>query len=1136
MRQRLRFVPARLYVAALVVVLVAVGLFVVVRGQEKPAASAVPTLPPGVISPLEEALQGIRDDGTWSVETALAVFAASFGPLPDVPTPRPDPSYRSGTLAIRMVEAYWSELTDAQKRAIRGYIGPAAASAVPAAFHPALAIVLDAYQGLVDAAVADIGAAFGRPLGIPYKVVLGDQENGGAWAWATAAWTGPPGSPAPGCTMTFPPSTATDPSRAPYLRWLVLHEVWHCFEYSMVDFLTFKSSPPWVTEGSASWVAEAITGGAGAPPPEVDHWKRYLLDPGKPLYKREYDAVGFYAQLAHNSIDPWKVVDLMVKAGGSDAAFEASGADTSTFIDRYGSSWFRDAMPTDDWAMQSGYGIPDPSTHAVPAPITITDGAEEPISAKPLAGAIAAVDTAAFVTRFEVSGVGRVADPAGAGLDKVVRAGTLDLCTSPAGDCRCPPGSARTPTAPDRAPGKLHAMASGEEHSSTVMDIRGISKDDWCGAKATPQQEAGDLCKSGCAGSNGDPHMRTVDKAQYDLQAVGEYVLLRSSDSTLEIQGRQERPSSGGDASVNTAVAVKVNGHRVGFYNTDPGKPASVKVDGASVGAASPDLGPGATLSSLVRGYELDFPDGSRLWVLAAARAISITVVPSAALKASAVGLLARIPSNAGLRVPATADGTTFPVPLTPQERFHDIYDALGPSWRVTAADSLFDYDAGKTTDSYVLPDFPPVTVPETLGELPPAAVASAKTTCAGVADPDLAEQCAYDVAVTGTVEFATLYTMADDLQTDGPASLSQPIPGTSPTPPPGGGGLDSATGPSLVADHLAGVASAALGPDGTVYLEVGEAGQGFDFTRALLAVDPATGKVRQRALPTAYGTLATAAGSLWAGEFKRSDTTYCQVSRLDPVTLAAQASVTSVCSGDGQTDFAAFAGTIWFADPTGADATGNGGHLRRVDPATNRVDTTPGGRVDLPFVSSFMNVQGTGSLFTGTSDGLIYGDRQHGWYFLEAGGDAFQRLTLPADVSTPFASGSGVWSQTKRGTSQAPEGLAAFASADATSGAQVGINGILIGADDLALYAEQSDDDAQPDEIWRYPIDRSTPAKLAVSALVPNGFGGTRRLSYRELEVALLVGDHEVVKIWKIPSPTTPDEAAVVLQAAPIP
>ena len=31
--------------------------------------------------------------------------------------------------------------------------------------------------------------------------------------------------------MTVPPSTVNDPTRQQFLRWVFMHEVWHCFEY-----------------------------------------------------------------------------------------------------------------------------------------------------------------------------------------------------------------------------------------------------------------------------------------------------------------------------------------------------------------------------------------------------------------------------------------------------------------------------------------------------------------------------------------------------------------------------------------------------------------------------------------------------------------------------------------------------------------------------------------------------------------------------------------------------------------------------------------------------------------------------------------------------------------------------------------
>ena len=50
----------------------------------------------------------------------------------------------------------------------------------------------------------------------------------------------------------------------------------------------------------------------------------------------------------------------------------------------------------------------------------------------------------------------------------------------------------------------------------------------------------------------------------------------------------------------------------------DSGSP-TVKVDGQDVAAdavGSTDLGTGATLAAYERGYELDFPDGTKLWAL----------------------------------------------------------------------------------------------------------------------------------------------------------------------------------------------------------------------------------------------------------------------------------------------------------------------------------------------------------------------------------------------------------------------------------------------------------------------------------------------------------------------------------------
>ena len=132
-----------------------------------------------------------------------------------------------------MVSAKWSELTDAQKQAIRDYIGPPAPDILPAAFHGA---ALDTYLDLAQQAATDIAAHLGRPLGMPIAVLHSPVEHGTDWAWASGQWHG---GPLPdSCLVSIPPSTEKDASRAPYLRWILLHEIFHCFQHSLVDVKT----------------------------------------------------------------------------------------------------------------------------------------------------------------------------------------------------------------------------------------------------------------------------------------------------------------------------------------------------------------------------------------------------------------------------------------------------------------------------------------------------------------------------------------------------------------------------------------------------------------------------------------------------------------------------------------------------------------------------------------------------------------------------------------------------------------------------------------------------------------------------------------------------------------------------------
>src|SRR5262249_42282535 len=67
----------------------------------------------------------------------------------------------------------------------------------------------------------------------------------------------------------------------------------------------------WMIEGQAMWVGAELGPGESSVVPS--HWRPYLDEPRTPLFQRTYDAIGFYARLADAGIDPWTVLDPMLR-------------------------------------------------------------------------------------------------------------------------------------------------------------------------------------------------------------------------------------------------------------------------------------------------------------------------------------------------------------------------------------------------------------------------------------------------------------------------------------------------------------------------------------------------------------------------------------------------------------------------------------------------------------------------------------------------------------------------------------------------------------------------------------------------------------------------------------------------------
>lgn len=250
------------------------------------------------------------------------------------------------------------------------------------------------------------------------------------------------------------------------------------------------------------------------------------------------------------------------------------------------------------------------------------------------------------------------------------------------------------------------------------------------------------MCECAEGSSNTDPHLITMDGLKYDLQAAGEFVL--AADGAFVVQVRQQ-PFRGQPVSVNTAVAARVAGHRVGYYM---GQQPPLRVDGAPVEVAvgaSHQLPGGAEVRRSDRSHTIVWPEGDELRLSAQGDYLNVALSATRGRSGKLRGLLGNRDGDPTNDL-ATQDGT--PIALPPA--FAKIHDDFADSWRIKQADSLFDYAAGESTATFTDLDFPKE--PTTTSTLAPADHERGAAACrkAGITDPALLDSCILDVAVTG--------------------------------------------------------------------------------------------------------------------------------------------------------------------------------------------------------------------------------------------------------------------------------------------------------------------------------------------------------------------------------------------------
>jgi hypothetical protein len=183
-----------------------------------------------------------------------------------------------------------------------------------------------------------------------------------------------------------------------------------------------------------AWAGEDLAGGTTV---STKWWTRYLTTPGRSLYARDYDAIGFYAHLDEVGIDPWSRFVGMLDGFSNEPAFDAAGASSGSFLESWPSSMLRRTDYGRAWDA-TGPGIT--IDRATPTPLSVANGSIAEAQVAKVSGGLYDVAIAADMVTFQFEGWARMATDDG--TDQVLSPG-VTYCARPGG-CVCPDGSGPT--------------------------------------------------------------------------------------------------------------------------------------------------------------------------------------------------------------------------------------------------------------------------------------------------------------------------------------------------------------------------------------------------------------------------------------------------------------------------------------------------------------------------------------------------------------------------------------------------------------------------------------------------------------------------------------------------------------------
>lgn len=444
------------------------SLALMTTGCTKSEQEKVPT-PPASETAWQTLVDRIGPQGEISKDLALDAFATLFAPIPQGTRVAGDAGTSSGTGAIFWLLRFWNELSAEQTAVVLRFFGqPSVGLAGSKGLSVSPADRLDQLQKMTDRVEQELRTQHPEfdPLN-PISVGFMEEPPADKSVLAVALPYRDGKLVGSGlvdmCFITFPPNIGDNLQRIDSgdrnalvsLESTIAHELMHCHQMNLVKnrVHALVYSPDWVHEGSAQWGAFHVPSRTTAPQPLDDHWIPYFAEPTTDLFRRQYDAVGFWSYVS----DVWKTQELAFAKPWSDANAPALSQELLDAVRldqklwRLGTSYSRFPGFGTEWETVGPGLVSRDQDHRPPPAESLNLAPDQSITRQiPLRAFGAAKITFSDnvdVVVFSPAASGALHWGEGdAGPDDIFESvdERMEFCVSPNG-CVCPPGMQRRP-------------------------------------------------------------------------------------------------------------------------------------------------------------------------------------------------------------------------------------------------------------------------------------------------------------------------------------------------------------------------------------------------------------------------------------------------------------------------------------------------------------------------------------------------------------------------------------------------------------------------------------------------------------------------------------------------------------------